>query len=190
MPVTPWPPELGKPASADGCITRLHFVINQPTDEIERRIGYSRGRLDGGWWLLLLTEPVQAGDFEFFGYSNSSGGRSGHPMGGPARQAIQDSLHQQLGGAGFLRKEKEIAAAMTISGPERIAKILPRSGEDPAIPANEAWRHYPPGSGIPQWRLVTSKRFVVAADIADGHRYCGGGAGFWLDPQAAKTMKD
>ncbi len=190
MPVTPWPPPLGKAVSADGCITRLHFIVNRPTDEIERRTGYSRGRLDGGWWWLLLTEPVRAGDFEFFGHSNSSGGRVGHPSGGPAREAVQEALRKQVNGAGLLRKQQGIAAAMAISGHERIAKIVPRSGEDPTIPADEAWRHYPPGSGIPQWWLVAPKRFVVAADAADGRRYCGGGAGFWLDPQAAKTMRD
>jgi hypothetical protein len=119
-----------------------------------------------------------------------SDGRIGHPSGGSGREAAQDSLRKQIGAAGVLRKQQEVAAAMAISGPERIAKIVPRSGEDPTIPANEAWKHYPPGSGIPQWRLTTPKRFVVAADVADGRRYCGGGAGFWLDPQAAKTMKD
>ena len=81
MPITPWPPELGKVVQADGCITRLKFVINRPTRELERRIGYSAGRLDGGWWLLLLQDQVQAAEFEFYGYTQFSGGRIGHPDG-------------------------------------------------------------------------------------------------------------
>ena len=41
------------------------------------------------------------------------------------------------------------------------------------------WSRKPP-KGIQQ--------FIVAADVADGRLYRGGGAGFWLDPQAAKTV--
>ena len=188
MPVNPWPPALGKPVTANGCITTLKFVINRPAEEIERRIGYSKGRLDGGWWLLLMVDTVQAGEFEFFGYSNSSGGRSGHPREGATRESIGDSLKATLGEANFARKQAEIAALMVSNGPDRIAKILPRNGEDPTIPPPEAWKHYPPGSGIPQWNLTMAKRFVVAADVPDGKVFRGGGAGFWLDPQAAKTM--
>jgi hypothetical protein len=188
MPVNPWPPALGNMVTADGCITRLRSVINQPSDEIERRIGYSAGRLDGGWWLLLLMDSVQAGEFEFFGYSNSSGGRSGHPQEGDGRETVEASLRGMLTPSGFRKKQEEIAAGMASSGPDRIAKILPRSGEDPTIPASEAWRHYPPGSGIPQWRLTVAKQFVVAADIPDGRVFRGGGAGFWLDPKRAQTM--
>ncbi len=79
---------------------------------------------------------------------------------------------------------------MAISGHGPVVRIAPRPGEAPAIPADEAWRHRPPGSGIPQRGPAAPERFAVVAGVADGRRHRGGGAGFRQDPRAAKTMRD
>ena len=185
MPIAPWPPVLSRSVQGDGCMTRLKFVINQPTRELERRIGYGAGRLDGGWWLLLLMESVQASDYEFFGHTHFSGGRIGHPAGGASRPSVEQDLRGRLSPEGFNRQKQAVAAGMVLSGSDRIAKVVPRDGKDPA--RNDA-ENFPVGSGVPQWNLLVPKRFVVAADIKDGRTYSGGGAGFWIDPAKANTM--
>ncbi len=181
-------PAQGTRLRAKGCITRLHFVINRPGEQLEDILGYHRGRLKQGWALLLMTEPAGPNDYVFAGHTHFSGGRIGHPNGGDARLSADDSLRQMLGLQGFDRMRARIAGEMTISGPERIAKIIPAIGHDDDMSAPD---QYPPGGGAPQWILTAEKDFIVAAVVPAGHFYRGGGpgsGGFWVEPKGTHTL--
>ncbi len=179
MAITPWPPVLGETHKADGFFGKLRWLVNKPADELEQRIGYGSGRLSQGWWLLLLMEPIGPDDFEFAGHSHLSGGRIGHPRLGNGRVTAHDDLRGILSPEGFRRQQQNLATSFTTAGVDRVAKIVPRSGDDGA---------YPPGTGIPQWRLLVPKSFIVAASVPAGHKYLGGGAGFWVDPHVAQRF--
>jgi len=183
-------PELPPPGTflkAKGFVTRLIFVVNGPARELEARIGDHRGRLDRGWSLLLLKEKVAPGEIALAGYSHLTGGRIGPPEQGLARQTVEADA------AGFLDMggvKRSLAESFVFAGPQRIVKIIPATGHDPAMREPD---QYPVGSGIPQWILLTEKTFIVAATVAPGMTYLGGGpdagpAGFWVDPRAANTL--
>jgi len=139
----------------------IHFRMQQAT-EIERRVGYPYGTLRQGYWLLLLQQLPEPQQFEFRGYSQMSGGV---PMGHlPSSTGV--TAEQSLRGQGVdldRLKRKVIADVFRLSGPERLAKVVPNGR-----PAS-----YPPGSGIPQWELTEPLRFRVAAWIGAGELYRG-----------------
>ncbi|MBW8269345.1 hypothetical protein [Caldovatus aquaticus] len=171
-----------------GFVTRLDSVINRPGRVLEDILGYHRGRLARGWALLLLTEPLRPGDFEFAGYTRFSGGRIGHPGLGAARQTADARLRAMLGAQGYDRVKARIADGLEIRGPRRVAKILPAIGHDSGMAEPD---QYPPGGGVPQWLLKEARRFIVAAVVPAGRCYRGGGVdgGRWMDPREAQTLQ-
>ena len=180
-------PEPGTFLKAKGFVTRLIFVINQPARELEARIGYHRGRLDGGFSLLLLKEKVKPEEIVLAGYSHFSGGRIGHPREGASRPTVEADAGHLLDMA---RVKRLLAEHFALEGPERIVKIIPATGHDPAMREPD---QYPVGSGIPQWILIAEKTFIVAATVGPGMSYLGGGpdsgrSGFWVDPRAVRTL--
>ena len=180
----PAPLHPGRMVETKGYVTRLNSVVNQPADELERRLGYNRGRLAAGWALLLLTQPVAGTDFRFAGYTYFSGGRIGDPKLGKVRPDVHDDLQGGLADpAGFARKFA--AERFPITGPERIVRIVPVAGPDPVLSEHDL---YPVGTGIPQWNLTVDKWFLVATVVRPGS---GGGSlrpGFWIDPVRAQTL--
>jgi len=184
MPSLPAP---GTFLKAKGFVTRLIFVINQPARELEARIGYHRGRLDAGWSLLLLKEPVAPGEIVLAGYSHLSGGRIGPPMEGVSRPTVEADAKRFLD---LARVKRSLAEGFVLTGPERIVKIIPATGHDDRMREPD---QYPVGTGIPQWILTAEKTFIVAATVGPGMGYLGGGPdsgrrGFWVDPHAGRTL--
>jgi hypothetical protein len=167
-----------------GYVTTLISVINRPSDELERRLGYNSGRLAQGWALLLLKQSVTGGEFEFAGYTHLSGGRIGNPHLGNSRPRVQDDLQTMLADpSGFATRFAQ--NNFVLSGPNRIVKIIPTGTADPALSEPD---QYPVGTGIPQWILTREKLFLVAVVVPTGRRYSGGGIDMWIDPQAAQTL--
>lgn len=180
-------PAAGVFLKAKGFVTRLIFVINRPARALEDAIGYHRGRLDQGWSLLLLKEPVSPGDIALAGYSHFSGGRIGHPRHGSTRPTVEAEAARWLD---LDRVKTSLAESFVLEGPERIVKLIPASAHDPGMAEPE---QYPVGRGIPQWILTREKTFIVAATVQPGSAYLGGGPdtarpGFWVDPHKAKTL--
>lgn len=180
-------PAPGQFIKAKGFVTRLIFVINKSSDQLEDLIGYHRGRLARGWSLLLLKETVAPSEIVLAGYSHFSGGRIGGPQEGLTRETVETHA------AGFLdmgRVKQSLAESFVIEGPQRIVKVIPATGHDPAMAEPD---QYPVGLGIPQWILTAEKTFIVAATVQPGMRYLGGGpdagrTGFWIDPRQAMTL--
>ena len=148
-----------------GFFTKAVCLRGQPPSEIERRVGYAPGRLNGGWWLLFLEQMPGPDDFEFMAYSYMSGGVPGGHLNPPDGIAADQRLRRDGFDMAILRR-RVIANIFRLSGPDRLAKVLPVDGESGPMP-------YPPGSGIPQWKLVRPLNFRTAAKIGPGALYSG-----------------
>ena len=188
----PIPLQPGGMVRSKGFVTRLNSVVNQPADELERRLGYNRGRLAAGWALLLLKplkpeDRVVGADFRFAGYTHFSGGRIGDPRLGSARPNVHAELKRNL--ANPARFADEFAAQrFPVTGPERIVRIVPISAPDPVLAESAL---YPTGAGVPQWILTVEKWFLVATVVRSGSPAPGSAhlpPGFWIDPVRAQTL--
>ena len=162
----PAPLAIGAKPVLTGFLTKAVFLRSQPASELEVRLGYASGRLASGWWLLWLTRMPTPADFEFMGYSQMSGGIPQGHLARPGGRTAEASL--AAGGYDLLRlKQKAIADTFRLSGPDRLAKVIPRNGATGPMP-------YPPGSGIPQWKIVPpGLPFLVVAMIGPGGIYRG-----------------
>jgi hypothetical protein len=138
--------------SVDGYVTQHHFLRGQDARELERRVGYGAGRLKDGFYLLFLNRVPKPDEFELKGYSHLPGGK---PVG-----ATDDAEAHLKAGHFDIEKLKLllIKSKFTVSGSDRLAKILPFADGS----------SYPPGSGIPQWRLTKKLPCIVAAVIEAG----------------------
>jgi hypothetical protein len=153
----------GQHVPMKGFFTKARFLRQQPAAELERRLGYAQGRLAKGWWLLFLEQMPTPNDFEFMGYSYMSGGvAQGHLRQGPtAEQELKAGKYDVFG-----LKRRTILQTFRLSGPERLAKVVPIDGESGAMP-------YPPGSGFPQWKLIQPLPFRVWGTVGPGKAYSG-----------------
>jgi hypothetical protein len=146
-----------------GFFTKAVFLRRQSTAELERRLGYAPGRLAQGWWLLFLERMPTPDDFEYMGYSYMSGGvTQGHLRpGATAEQELKSAKFDVFG-----MKRRTILQIFRLSGSDRLAKVIP-------IAAESGPMAYPPGSGVPQWKLVQPLPFRVWGLIGPGEMYAG-----------------
>lgn len=170
------PYALGTSVTTAGCMTRLRDVVNRTPEQLEDLVGFHRGRLSQGFQFLLLQEAVSAGDFEFFGYTYMSGGRTGLPDNDPAKEAARPKVHDALRSAivpkaaqddvqkkAWYQFQSHFAGAVPLKGEDRFVKIVPQVGHDTAMgPADQ----YPASRlGIKQLKLTNAKLFLVAASV-------------------------
>lgn len=158
---------VGANASVKGNITTLVWTGVRPAESIERAIGYAPGRLSAGYWLLLLKAPLVGADFELAGTTLRSGGKVGLPGSTPAeessRKTVQKQIEDERGRDGYLDlKAWALANGGAITGPNRLAKIIAVTGDDPHVMPNI---QYPMGGGGLQWNLVAEKEFLVAMRV-------------------------
>lgn len=178
---------IGDIVSVRGCLTRLIDIINRDPIHLEDLIGFHRGRLSRGYYLLLLKEPMAAGEFQFLGYTHLSGGKYGLPSNDPAAEAarptVQGSLEQKFGVAGVNGLARKIAGDIPATGERRLAKIVPVIGHDQAMgPADQ----YPASKhGIAQFNLTVPKKFLVSAFVDPNRRFQGGGLDLVMDKGTA-----
>ena len=158
---------IGSITQAKGCVTRLIDVNNRSQQELEDRVGFRRGRLAKGYYILVLKERLTPEDIQFFGYTYMSGGKHGLPSNDPAvergRKSAEQALIEQLGQQGLKSLKAMRAREHQLSGSERLVKIIPEIRHDELMgPADQ----YPaaPG-GIMQLNLVRPKAFLVAAHV-------------------------
>lgn len=173
-----------------GDVTQLNYVLNVVPGELEARLGYERGRLRLGWYLLLLEQSVASGEFTWGAWTDFSGGtdpgRTETFLGKEYRIPVQDlkrfDLFEQAGfDEGRSEKALDTMFARELqwlndrASHNRIAKVVPVIGHDD----DKFWlAQYPDaarGRGVKQWTLRTGKKFRVAAKVPAGHAYLGGG---------------
>lgn len=154
---------VGTTVKMRGYILKAMFLRGQSAAELERRLGYRTGRLVKGWYLFFLLQMPTINDFTMRGYTHFP---DGVPVGGTAPP------EPAMIGRGWSPREVEalkrnlVKKTFRITGPERLAKVIP-------VIDHSDVETYPPGSGIPQWRLGTQLEFKVKAFIPPGQVYAG-----------------
>ena len=166
---------IGQIIQSAGCVTRLQDIIGREPNELEQLIGYHRGRLAQGYYIAVLKERLQPGEFNFAGYTHLSGGKYGLPdpqkrqAVNDARINVHDNLRNNIGQSGIDAQQRQITAAIPLTGVERLAKCMPKimhsdaMEKDPSLPLQ-----YPRGDGIKQYILTVKKNFLIAAEVDPG----------------------
>lgn len=151
---------VGASLSLRGYVLIASHIRGRSPVLLEQVLGYRPARLSQGWYLLFLLDPVAASEFELHGHTHFSGGKAkDSPL----------TAEQDLRARGVdvdRIKGRQAVERFKVQGPDRVAKVVP-------VIEHTDVETYPPGSGIPQWRLVVPKRFKVKAFVAPGAIYLG-----------------
>lgn len=171
--------ELGRDFATNGDVTTLTGCGLFTASNIEDMIGYGAGRLDKGYYVLLLKQGLTGDDFTFAGTTLRSGGRLGLPAAtksaDDARIRVHDRILREHGSEGYRVLQKGALTTVANTGGTRIAKVLPVIRHAEGLPPNV---QYPMGGGGLQWTLTKERKFFVAA-LVDEH-----GMGFWAGESA------
>lgn len=161
-------PAVGSMLQLSGDVTTLNWIGPRPPRAIEVSLGFAAGRLAKGYWIAVLKKPLQPDDFDFSGTTMRSGGRFGLPASTAAADTLRPRVHDRImaerGPAGYRQLQIKALASVSISGPNRIAKVLPVTGHDPVMAPN---LQYPMGGGGLQWTIdrARKKNFLVALHV-------------------------
>lgn len=133
-----------------GCITLAKYVRGRTTAELERDLGYRSGRLSNGAFIGVLRQLPQVYEFDLLGYSNVAEHHFKKP----------DALD--------ISKLKNLVRTQTWSafGENQPVKIFPISGQG----SDDLDLEYPPGWGVPQWKLTSLMAFEIVAFMERGER--------------------
>lgn len=138
-----------------GCITQEHFIKGKTLPELERLLGFQQGRLDNGAIVAALIQVPTANQFDLLGYSQVAG----HKFGSAATAGLD------------VLKLKEIVVkdSFTLVGNKRLVKVLPNTPHNEQL-SNDL--QYPPGLGVPQWKLTSrvSARVVNIVKPEEVHK--------------------
>jgi hypothetical protein len=162
---------LGQHVTLSGNVTTLQWIKPGYEAETEAALGFHRGRLSQGYWILLLKQLPRPDQFRFDGTTLNSGGRLGLPAATSASDVQRPKVHDQVlgqrGAAGYADLQTRTLRDIRVQGEQRIAKVLPGTRHD-ALMAPSA--QYPAGGGGLQWSILPpGLPFLAAAEVrADG----------------------
>lgn len=134
-----------------GYITQEKYLHGRSLTEIERILGFHHGRLSQGAVVVALVQPPQPHGFELAGYSQVAAHRFGEQFG----QTNLDEARMKTFVANNI---------FAVAGHNRLVKLLPTIRHNAGMTDDE---QYPPGSGVPQWKLTLPLLARVVA-ILDG----------------------
>lgn len=149
--------QIGDTISRAGCVTLFKFLAGSTLSELEQRIGYHSGRLAQGVFFARFKggQSVQPADVQLLGYS-------------------QVAEHHYEAQYGSIVKQYDLVQLTKIAlgswqeeGFHNIVKVFPLIGHDTTMD-NDV--QYPPGKGIPQWKLKRPFDFEVTKFVGIGDR--------------------
>ena len=120
-------------------------AVSKSLAEIERLLGFHAGRLAPGATFVKLDALPGRDGFELAAYSQTAE----HHYAPPPN----------------LDPEKLKAIAMSrwsLSGGDRLIKVVAAVGHDRGMEPDD---QYPPGAGVPQWKLITPLQGTVVAEV-------------------------
>ncbi len=162
-PLAPDQRSVGETRFIRGNFTQAMYLRSQPSQALEDRLGYNRGTLAKGWWLVFAIDKPDPSNFEFGGYTYFSGGRIGPPSLGDTRTTVETSLASQLGKNLDGQRRSHVTNFLRIQGHLRLAKVI--SVTKPT--------EFPMGTGIYQCNIRDPIRCRVAAFVEPGQIYTG-----------------
>ncbi len=162
--------EVGDRTLVTGYVTQAHFLRGHSAEELEKRLGFDEGHLSEGFVVVFLDRVPDTREFEFGGYTQMPDGvLQGHLD----EKRDPRTTEQRMEDAGLnvddLRR-RVVNDEFAVAGHRRLAKVYPIR-ETP----REEKAYYPPGSGVPQWRIKgkTPVEGRVAAVVGPGEVYRG-----------------
>ena len=137
-----------------GCITQERYIKGRSLPELERLLGFQKGRLDNGIVVATLIQLPNISQFQLLGYTQVAG----HQFKGIDPKKLDVNK----------LKEMVIKEAFTLVGNKRLVKIIANTPHNAKLDNDT---QYPPGQGIPQWKLTTALPARVAGIVMKGKIY-------------------
>jgi hypothetical protein len=138
----------------EGCITQEHYIKYRSLRELELILGFREGRLDAGAAVVALLKVPKIDEFAFLGYTQVAEHRF--------NKAAAERLDVKK------LKEMLLKDRFTNMGPKRLVKVIANTKKNPKLTDDE---NYPPGWGIPQWKLTKEVYVRVVGIIKPGEAY-------------------
>jgi hypothetical protein len=143
---------VGYPLQVSGYVTQDKFLVGRPLTTLEHYLGFHGGRLGGGATFVRLDRLPLESEFELAAYSMTAQHR-----------------HSTPGGLDIAKLKQIAIGQWRLSGGDRLIKVLPGIAHNPAM-TDDA--QYPPGTGVPQWRIVGVRiPGTIVAEVASGETY-------------------
>lgn len=127
-----------------GCFTLAKFVLGRTTFQLEQILGFRSGRLSKGAFIGTLHRLPEPHEFELLGYSN-----------------VAEHHFKKPENLDILKLKKLARSTWSALGENQPVKIFPVSEKFSPDPDLE----YPPGWGVPQWKLISLMKFEIVAYI-------------------------
>lgn len=137
-----------------GCITQERYIKGKTLPELERILGFQKGRLDKGITVATLIQLPALNQFELLGYSQVAE----HKFSSDATNGLDVNK----------LKEMVLKDAFTLVGHKRLVKVLANTRHNILLD-NEI--QYPPGQGVPQWKLNSRVSARVVDIVEPGEVY-------------------
>ena len=139
---------IGDKIEIRGFVTQYKYLGGRTLFQMESLLGFQSGRLSNGATIATLDRLPTLDEFETAGYSQVAAHRHVMP--------------RDLDPVGL---RKMAMQAWTLNGPDRLVKVMAAKAHDPKRSDDI---QYPPGQGIPQWKLTRPIPGRVAAVLARG----------------------
>ena len=153
------------PVNLRGFVTTQKYLQGQTLREIEIRLGFDKGRLSLGAWFAVAMRLPNHSQFEFAGYTQVAGHHTHEQYGDLNSPASPEEKAIYLA-----RKMNIIQTKWSLNGEKRLVKVVPMIGH--SLQMSDDYQ-YPPGSGIPQWKITAwpglpFKGICFVGDYPDG----------------------
>jgi hypothetical protein len=137
-----------------GCITQEIYIRGKTLPELERILGFQKGRLENGVVVAALIQLPAVNQFEILGYSQVAE----HRHGSTATAGLDvDKLK------GLVLKD-----TFTLVGTKRLVKVMANTPHNTGL---ENDLQYPPGLGVPQWKIISRVSARVVGIVMPGEVY-------------------
>lgn len=137
-----------------GCITQEKYIMGRPVAELETILGYNMGRLRKGYVVAALEMIPSNDQFELLGYTQVAE----HRMNVDTSKGLDINKLKDM-----VRKD-----SFAVTGINRLVKILPNIPHQIYMSNDE---QYPPGQGVPQWKLTKMMTAKIIAVIPESKIY-------------------
>lgn len=131
-----------------GFVTLKKFLAGKSLQQIESLLGFHQGRLRLGATIAELQYIPSAAEFDLAGYSQVADHRF--------NKGVLNGFDQS--------KLKTMVHDVWSQPGEKLVKIIATTRHDPNMTNDD---QYPPGQGVPQWKLIAQKPATVTAILSD-----------------------
>jgi hypothetical protein len=145
---------VGALISVKGFVTQEKYILGRNLNEIEDILGFNKTRLSQGVVIAALLRLPNPGDFQLAGYSQVAAHHTAEQYGRNLEgkfdiNVLTKNLQQEV---------------WSLYNSNRLIKVMPVAQHNNLMTDDE---QYPPGQGVPQWKLVNPISAKVIAAIND-----------------------